>query len=94
VRNKLVDERAQQAALEGSIFDRPLFPIDFRSLARPALMRVWQTKWDYVDTGRFAHSIFPDVTLRTWFKGQKGEDKVCLHCVKSFIWTLLYSIAS
>jgi hypothetical protein len=25
------------------------------------------------DTGRFAHSIFLDVTLRLWFEGQKEE---------------------
>jgi hypothetical protein len=60
--NKLIDERARQAAFEGSIFDRTLFSSDFQSLARPALMRAWQAKWDFVDTGRFAHSIFPDVS--------------------------------
>jgi hypothetical protein len=41
VGNELVDERAQQVALEGSIFDRPLSLSDFQSLARPALMRAW-----------------------------------------------------
>jgi hypothetical protein len=40
---------------------------------RPALMRAWQAKWDSVVTGRFAHSIFPDVTLRPWFEGQKEQ---------------------
>jgi hypothetical protein len=39
--------------------DRPLFSSDFQSLARPALMRAGQAKWDSADTGRFAHSIFP-----------------------------------
>jgi hypothetical protein len=42
--NELVGNRAQQAALEGSIFDRPLSSSDFQSLARPALMRAWQAK--------------------------------------------------
>jgi ribonuclease HI len=37
--NELVDKLARQAALEGSIFDRPMSLIDFQSLARPALMR-------------------------------------------------------
>jgi hypothetical protein len=73
VGNELVDERARQVALEGSIFDRPLSSIDFQSLARPALMRAWQAKWDSADTGRLAHSIFPNVTLRPWFEGQKEE---------------------
>jgi hypothetical protein len=64
VSRELVDERARQAALEGSIFDRSLSSGDFQSLARPAFKRAWQAKWDSVDTGRFAHSIFLDVTLR------------------------------
>jgi hypothetical protein len=49
-----------------------------------------QAKWDSVDTGRFAHSTFPDVTLRPWFEGKKEERSF----VKGFIWTLLCSIAS
>jgi hypothetical protein len=61
--NELVDDRARHAALEGSSFDRPLFSSDFQSLARPALMRAFQAKKDSADTGRFAHSIFPDVIL-------------------------------
>jgi hypothetical protein len=56
--NELVNLRARQAALEGSIFDRPLSSSDFQSLARPALMRAWQAIWGSTDTGRFAHSIF------------------------------------
>jgi hypothetical protein len=59
--------------LEGSIFDRPLPSSDFQSLARPALMRTWQGKWGSANTGRFAHSIFPNVTLQPWLEGQKEE---------------------
>jgi hypothetical protein len=52
---------------------------DFQSLTRPALMRAWQAKWDSADTGRFASSIFSDVTLRPWFEGQKEERRfVCI----------------
>jgi hypothetical protein len=67
------------SALEGSIFDRPLSPSNFQSLVRPELMREWQEKWDSMDTeGRFVHSIFPDVTLRPLFEGQKEERRfVC-----------------
>jgi hypothetical protein len=53
VENELVNERGQKVALEGSIFDRTLFSSDFQSLARPALMRAWQAKWDSANTGRF-----------------------------------------
>jgi hypothetical protein len=80
VGNELVDERARQVTLEGSIFDRSLSASDFQSLARPALMRAWQAKWGSADTGRFTHSIFPDVTLRPWFEGQKEE--------RSFVYTV------
>jgi hypothetical protein len=37
VSNKLVDGEAQYASLNGFIFDRPLSPCDFQSLARPVL---------------------------------------------------------
>jgi hypothetical protein len=37
---ELVNERAQQVALKGSTFERPLSLSDFQSLARPALMRM------------------------------------------------------
>jgi hypothetical protein len=80
VGKELADERARQAALEGSIFDRPLSSNDFQGLARPALMRAWQAKWDSADTGRFAHSIFPNVTLRPWFEGQKEERSLIALC--------------
>jgi hypothetical protein len=47
-------------------------------LARPALIRACQAKWDSVDTGRFAHLNFPDVIFRSWFEGLKEERRfVC-----------------
>jgi hypothetical protein len=57
VGNELLDGEARYASLNGSIFDRPLSPCDFHSLARPVLLRKWQRTWDLADTGRFAHSI-------------------------------------
>jgi ribonuclease HI len=44
VENELVDDRARQAALGGTIFNRPLSSSDFQSLARLALMKAWQAK--------------------------------------------------
>jgi hypothetical protein len=52
VGNELVDDRARQAALEGTIFDRPLSSSYFQSLARLALIRAWQAKWN---SGRFTY---------------------------------------
>jgi hypothetical protein len=51
VGNELVDDQARQAALEGTIFDRPISLSDFQSLARPTLMSAWKAKWDSADTG-------------------------------------------
>jgi hypothetical protein len=59
--------------VNGSIFDRPLSPCDFHSLARPVLLRERQRKWDLADAGRFAYSILPRVSLRLWFEGQKEK---------------------
>jgi hypothetical protein len=37
--NELVDERAQNVALNCAVFDRPLSPVDFQGLARFFLLR-------------------------------------------------------
>jgi hypothetical protein len=81
------NDRARQATLEGTIFDRPLSLSDFQRL-----MRAWQAKWDSADTGRFAHSICPDVTLRRWFEGQKEERRVV--CTMSRVLSGHYSVRS
>jgi hypothetical protein len=71
--NELEDGEARYASLNGSIFDRPLSPCDCQSLARPLLLRELQRKWNLADTGRFANSIPPRVSLRPWFEGLKEE---------------------
>jgi hypothetical protein len=35
----------------------------------------WQLKWDAADTGRFAHSILPKISLRPWFDGLAEDRK-------------------
>jgi hypothetical protein len=42
--NKIVNERARHAALIGTVFDRPLPPVDFQGLARSVLLSEWQGK--------------------------------------------------
>jgi hypothetical protein len=37
-------------------------------------MRAWQAKWVCADTSRFAHSIFPNVTLRPWFRAKRRRE--------------------
>jgi hypothetical protein len=77
VGNELVDGEARYASLNGSIFDRPLLPGDFQSLARPVLLREWQKKWDMADTGGFVHSILPKVSSRPWFEEPEGNEEHC-----------------
>jgi hypothetical protein len=73
--NEIVYERARHAALNGAVFDRPLSPVDFQCLARPVLPRDLQGKWDAADTGRFAHSILPRVSLQPWFEGHREDSR-------------------
>jgi hypothetical protein len=74
--NEIVEERARHVALNGTVFDRPLPPVDFQGLARSVLLREWQVKLDAADTGRFAHSILtPKVSVRPWFEGQREDRK-------------------
>jgi hypothetical protein len=42
--NEIVNERARHAALIGTVFDRPLSPVDFQGLARSVLLREWLGK--------------------------------------------------
>jgi hypothetical protein len=61
--NEILDERAQFAELNGAVFKRKLPPVDLQGLARSILLRERQGKWNAADTGRFAHSILPQVSL-------------------------------
>jgi ribonuclease HI len=75
VENELVDERARQAAVSSG---------EFQSLARTALMRAWQAKWDSADTGRLTHSIFPDVTLPPGLSQAKRRREVLFALCQGF----------
>jgi hypothetical protein len=61
--NEILEERARRAALNGAVFEIPLPSMDFQGLARFVLLKEWQGKWDAADTGRFAPSILPRVSL-------------------------------
>jgi hypothetical protein len=78
--NEIVDESARHAALNGAVFNRPLPLVDFQVLARFALLREWQKKWDAADNDRFAHSILPRVSIRPLFKGQREDRKLVSLC--------------
>jgi hypothetical protein len=42
--NEIVVERALNATLNDTVFDRPLPPVDFKGLARSVLLSEWQGK--------------------------------------------------
>jgi ribonuclease HI len=73
--NEIVDERGQDTALNGAIFERPLLTVDFQGLAESVLLREWQEKKNATDTGRFTHFILSKVSLRPWFEGQREDMK-------------------
>jgi hypothetical protein len=50
-----------------------LLLVDFQGLTRSVLATEWQGKWNAADTGRFAHSIHPKVSLRPWFEDQTED---------------------
>jgi hypothetical protein len=68
-------ERARHAALNGSVFDEPLPPVDFQGLIRSVLLRKWQGKWNAADTESFANFILPKVSFRPWFEDQREDRK-------------------
>jgi hypothetical protein len=61
--------------LNGTVFDRPLSPVDFQGLARSVLLREWQGKKDAGNTGRFVQYILPKVSLQLWFEDQREGRK-------------------
>jgi hypothetical protein len=67
--HEIVEERERHAALNGTVFDRPLSPVDFQGLARSVLLTEWQGKWNDAD----AHSILSKVSLGLRFKGRTGN---------------------
>jgi hypothetical protein len=54
-----VNKEAWHAYFKGFIFERPQSFCDSQSLRRPILLRKWQERRDFVDTGWFDHSISP-----------------------------------
>jgi hypothetical protein len=48
---------------------------DRRILARQAMVKQWQHVGRTGDTGRFAHSIRPVVSVKPWFDGQAEEGR-------------------
>jgi hypothetical protein len=63
---------ARQAVESGTVHGRMKVANDHRILARQAMIKL-QHAWWTGDTGRFAHSIRPVVSVKPWFDGQAEE---------------------
>jgi hypothetical protein len=53
------------------------------------MVKQWQHGWRTGDTGRFAHSIRPVVSVKQWF-GKQVEDVIFFdNDIKSYVWPWL-----
>jgi ribonuclease HI len=71
--NELADTEAKQGALGSLESGSQPIACDHLPLAKALMKRKWQLKWDNNDTGRFTHSIIPNVRLRPWFEDIKSD---------------------
>jgi ribonuclease HI len=71
--NEVADGLARQAVESGTVHGQMTVANDHRILARQAMVKQWQHVWRTGDTGRFAHSIRPVVSVKPWFDGQAEE---------------------
>jgi hypothetical protein len=68
--NEVVDGLAGQAVESGIVHGQMSVANDHRVLAGLAMIKQWQHVWWTGDTGRYAHSIQPLVSVKPWFDGQ------------------------
>jgi hypothetical protein len=71
--NEVADGLASQAVERGTVYGQMTAANDHRILARQSMIKQWQHVWRTGDTGRFAHSIRPVVSVKPWFDGQTEE---------------------
>jgi hypothetical protein len=81
--NEIVDKRVRHAALNGAVFERPLPPVDFQSLAKSVLLR----EWDAADTAEIRSLHTPESFLDLGLT-VKGGQEICFHCVENNVWLL------
>jgi hypothetical protein len=68
--NKVAYGLARQAVESGTVHGQMTVA---NILARQAMVKQWEHVWRTEDTGRFAHSIRPVVSVKPWFDGQAEE---------------------
>jgi len=73
--NETVDEIAGNSAHEGNLWRENIFRNDMFSLARTNLLGEWQKRWVEDEMGRFTFSIYPKVSLDSWFNDLTEADR-------------------
>jgi hypothetical protein len=73
---EVADELARQSVENDTVHGQKTIANDHRILARPAMVKQWQHVWRTRDTGRFAHSIQPVVSVKPWFDKQAEERSI------------------
>jgi hypothetical protein len=63
-RLEVADGLARQVEESGTVHGQMAVANDHRILARRAMVKQWQHGWRTGDTGRFAHSIQPVVSVK------------------------------
>jgi len=71
-----VDRLAKSAALGEDFLQVPPRSSDFFPLAKSRMLVEWQEKWNQSNMGRFAFTIFPNISRKPWFSNFGAERHV------------------
>ena len=74
--NERVDHVAKSAASGDRYLQVAPHSFDFSSLAKSRMIEEWQERWNQSDMGRFAFSIFPNISQKPWFTKYNAERHV------------------
>jgi uncharacterized protein YmfQ (DUF2313 family) len=79
--NERANFEARQATLGNMVYNAQSVARDLLPVAKQRMLNDWQKSWEVAETGSFAQSIFPRVSLRPWFEEWRVEKNDCLwHC--------------
>jgi hypothetical protein len=67
---------ARQASLGNMEYNAQSVTRDLLPIAKQRMLDEWQKSWEIAEIGKFAHSIFPRVSLRPWFEEWRTKSKL------------------
>jgi hypothetical protein len=74
--NEKADYEARQATLGNMVYNARSVARDLLPVAKQRMLDEWLKSWEVAETGKFARSIFPRVSLRPWFEEWGAERKL------------------